>query len=172
MHEFASRFKELPKNVFATRFSKPFLIIVILKSGQDGRASTAIAEALARKTTSKGDRHEDPNVIATFVSCLEKTEEDDPDLPISMGRDSGCNIVIPHRSISRKHACICEDPESGKFFVIDVGSSYGTELAGKKMEANKEYALKDGSIFVLAESVRCTYLTPTKIYELIQKYRD
>jgi hypothetical protein len=172
MHEFATRYRDLPKNVFATRFTKPFLLVVILKSNQKSPGTAAIDEVLARKTTSKGEKNKDPNVIVTYVAYLEKTKEAERGMPISVGRDSANDIVIYHRSVSRRHASICEDADSGTFYAVDVGSSYGTELDEKILAPNREYPLNDGSIIIFAESVRCTFLTSEKLYELIQEYRE
>jgi hypothetical protein len=169
MHEFAAQHGATPKNDFTTRFTRPFLVVVILRGNKLADGTAEIDAALARKTTSKGDKNADPNVIMTYVAHLEKSEEAQRGMPFSIGRDAANDIVVFHRSVSRRQAHISE--ESGTFYVVDVGSSYGTELDGKKLEPNKEHALNDGSIMVMADSVRCTFLSPDKLYELIQGYR-
>ncbi len=57
-----------------------------------------------------------------------------------IGRESFCNVVLPQRSISRKHARIFF--EGGNYKVEDLGSSHGTFLNGRRVEAPT--ALKDG----------------------------
>src|SRR5438128_8678487 len=57
-----------------------------------------------------------------------------------IGRESFCSVVLPQRSISRKHARIFF--EGGHYKVEDLGSSHGTFLNGRRVEAPT--TLKDG----------------------------
>ena len=57
-----------------------------------------------------------------------------------IGRESFCNVVLPKRSISRKHARIFFD--GGHYKVEDLGSAHGTFLNGRRVDVPT--TLKDG----------------------------
>ncbi len=57
-----------------------------------------------------------------------------------IGREGFCHIVLPKRSISRKHARVFFDGEH--YNIEDLGSSHGTFVNGKRID--RPIALKDG----------------------------
>jgi pSer/pThr/pTyr-binding forkhead associated (FHA) protein len=60
------------------------------------------------------------------------------------GREDHVNFQICNDSrISREHFSIQKD-DKGSFIIIDLGSSNGTYLNGRKIEANSTVELKDG----------------------------
>lgn len=61
------------------------------------------------------------------------------DIEITVGRGSGCNMLLPYSCISRMHAKICYS--GGEFYVTDTVSKNGTYLNGKRLAANKKTPL-------------------------------
>ena len=59
---------------------------------------------------------------------------------VTIGRDSGCEVVIPDSSISRRHAQLVRQ-ESG-LYVHDLGSRNGTAVNGQRLSA--PHRLADG----------------------------
>lgn len=59
---------------------------------------------------------------------------------VVIGREGFCNIVLPKRSVSRKHARVFYD--AGQFKVEDLNSSLGTFLNGRRV--GRPVVLKDG----------------------------
>lgn len=59
-----------------------------------------------------------------------------------LGRDEGCDITIDDPKASREHCEIYHKQK--KFFITDKGSSNGTLVNYKKIQANKEVPLKSG----------------------------
>nr|CAP62393.1 hypothetical protein [Archangium disciforme] len=52
------------------------------------------------------------------------------DARVTVGRDAGCDIFLPHATASRLHAYFCQDPTTGAWTVTDAGSQNGTFLDG------------------------------------------
>jgi FHA domain/Domain of unknown function (DUF1707) len=50
-----------------------------------------------------------------------------------VGRDPGCDVCLPDRSISRRHAQLHREP--GCWYVLDLSSTNGTWLNGRLIEA-------------------------------------
>lgn len=67
----------------------------------------------------------------------------------TIGRDSKCTIALPDNSpgVSRTHCRV--EMQGGQLVVIDLGSSYGTLIHGKKIPPHTPVALKQGSTFYL-----------------------
>jgi chromosome segregation ATPase len=64
------------------------------------------------------------------------------DKPITVGRSSQNDIVLPHRAVSRQH-CVIESDGNGGLRLRDLGSHYGTKVNG---EAATEVDLRDGDV--------------------------
>ena len=58
-----------------------------------------------------------------------------------VGREANCNVVVPHPSVSRRHALIKRKQDI--FFVVDQGSANGTFVDSKRIV---DAALKEGSV--------------------------
>jgi hypothetical protein len=63
-----------------------------------------------------------------------------------IGREPGCDVVIPDRQVSRAHAALIRD-EAG-FAVEDLGSKNGTHVNGKPVEGRVR--LQDGDLIQVA----------------------
>ena len=71
--------------------------------------------------------------------------------PVRMGRGQGCDIQYPGTvpGISGNHCMLT--PTAEGVVLTDLGSSYGTYLSnGTKLVPNKQYLLKKGDSFCLA----------------------
>ncbi len=82
---------------------------------------------------------------AVTVSQLKKFREG-----ILLGRGEGCHLLFACKTVSRRHAVIRE--RNGAFYVMDVGSSCGTQINGKPLEKTTPYPLKDGDQLYLGLS--------------------
>jgi predicted component of type VI protein secretion system len=58
-----------------------------------------------------------------------------------VGREANCNVVVPHPSVSRRHALIKRKQDV--FFVVDQGSANGTFVDSKRIV---DATLKDGCV--------------------------
>ncbi len=66
--------------------------------------------------------------------------------PLIVGRDATCNIVIPDRQISRRHASFTPSPQG--VILKDLGSKNGTHHNGKRTSGT--ILLQDGDIVQIA----------------------
>jgi hypothetical protein len=69
----------------------------------------------------------------------------------TIGREQGNHIVVAERLVSRNHAKIQFDGE--KHFVIDLGSTNGTQLNGHRLQSHRPYPLRHGDALTLAGQV-------------------
>lgn len=60
---------------------------------------------------------------------------------ITIGREQGCSITLPHISVSKCHAII--QRENGKFFITDNNSTNGIIVNGKKISGKEPLHEKD-----------------------------
>ena len=68
---------------------------------------------------------------------------------ITLGRDKACQVVLAQQAVSRTHARISRD--GSLFFVEDLGSSYGTQINGKKLPKGEKHLLRNGDVIAIAQ---------------------
>merc|ERR1719319_220899 len=64
-----------------------------------------------------------------------------------------CDVRLDHPSISRQHAAILHG-SSGNPYILDLGSSHGTQVNHKKLPGHKRKPLKDGDVVKFGASSR------------------
>ena len=74
---------------------------------------------------------------------------------IVVGRDVGCDVMIPSRQVSRNHARLVFDGDSTS--IEDLGSKNGTHLNGETLSAIK--TLKDGDVIQIAFAQQFIFLS-------------
>jgi len=74
---------------------------------------------------------------------------------IIIGRDPNCDITIPQRQVSRKHAMVFV--QDGKAYLQDLESKNGTYNNGQRIE--NPIVLTDGDIIQIALAQQFVYLT-------------
>lgn len=76
---------------------------------------------------------------------LEQIDVDTPEFTI--GRLPECNYVISgNAKVSREHAKITCDEASGRSYIVDERSKYGTRVNGEELERGKKRQLHNGDI--------------------------
>ncbi|MBT8491540.1 MAG: diguanylate cyclase [Deltaproteobacteria bacterium] len=73
------------------------------------------------------------------------------DHPITVGRDPDVDLPLSDGSISRAHCSIERDPETGRYVVVDLGSTNGTTVNGTTVKGR--LALTEGDKVFLGASV-------------------
>jgi pSer/pThr/pTyr-binding forkhead associated (FHA) protein len=73
----------------------------------------------------------------------------------TVGRDVTCEIMIPNRQVSRRHATFTPSPRG--VILEDLGSKNGTHVNGQILESS--ILLKDGDIVQIAFAQQFTFLS-------------
>jgi len=74
---------------------------------------------------------------------------------MTLGREDGCDIVIPNRQISRQHICFHRlGPDH--YVLEDLGSKNGTWVNGNRLEGSQQ--ISDGDEIHLALTVRLRFI--------------
>jgi len=76
-------------------------------------------------------------------------------IPLVLGRDSTCDITIPKRQVSRRHAKISPSPEGA--ILEDLRSKNGTHRNGKPISG--PVLLSDGDIIHIALAQKFVYMS-------------
>ena len=77
------------------------------------------------------------------------------DRPLVMGRESGCEVLIPDRQVSRFHARLT--PGASGVVLEDLGSKNGTHYGGSRISA--PVVLQDGDTFQIAMAQEFQFLS-------------
>jgi pSer/pThr/pTyr-binding forkhead associated (FHA) protein len=92
-------------------------------------------------------------------------------LPAVLGRNNNeVDAYIFHESISRRHCLI--DCVEGRFVLQDLGSTYGTEINGTRLDPQKKYYLNNGDKVKLG-SVKLSFsASEAELINYIQQNRN
>jgi DNA-binding winged helix-turn-helix (wHTH) protein len=77
------------------------------------------------------------------------------DRPLMIGRESGCEVLVPDRQVSRFHARLT--PGASGVVLEDLGSKNGTHYAGNRISTG--VVLQDGDTFQIATSQEFQFLS-------------
>jgi FHA domain/Domain of unknown function (DUF1707) len=67
------------------------------------------------------------------------------DRPLTLGRSRYCDVVVAHDTVSRRHAELWR--EGDRCYVVDLGSSNGTWVGGRRVE--RERRVRSGDQILL-----------------------
>jgi hypothetical protein len=68
---------------------------------------------------------------------------------VKIGRQLDNDIIVQDKRVSRHHAQIDYQAQSGQFILTDLGSTNHTMINGKPMQKDQRYALRTGDHFVI-----------------------
>lgn len=141
LQEFCARFGELSDQAFLANFKLPFLL-------EEGRL--ALEEG-------------DPSDRSVFQV---RTSEE----PSKIGRSKSADVRVVHEQISNRHAVIWP-PAKGEdqWFLMDMNSTNGTFVDGKKVAAGDRVPLQFGSVLRFGLEARLTFLSPGEMLKVVRK---
>lgn len=87
--------------------------------------------------------------LTTNLACVDEAKATAIASTWLIGRSRNCAITLSHRSISRCHAMIGHALDQG-FYIMDVGSSNGTFVNGKRLPVLERQPLQDGDLVRLS----------------------
>jgi len=92
------------------------------------------------------------NVPKLSVKNLKTDEEQSYNLPqdvITLGRVNTCDIELPNKAISRRHAELVR--EGDEFYLVDLKSGNGTLLGGKKIKPKEKHLLRNNDLIQIED---------------------
>ena len=113
--------RNLTKEDFARRHGNAFLLLSAVRprTGQD-----TFSTHLALLDEEEGHT----GALATWVYALRSSVH-----IVTLGRARESDVMIPDRSVSRRHALLKRDGDGDRFLVLDAGSSNGTSINGRNV---------------------------------------
>ena len=85
---------------------------------------------------------------------------------LTLGRTDRNDIILPHESVSRAHACFRQDPVSKSWKLLDVGSSNGTWVENFRLPPHQPALLPDCSTLRFG-NVEVRYFTPASFFNYL-----
>jgi len=92
-----------------------------------------------------------PKLIITYENGDQEELELSPDMPIFIGRDPQCDIVVAERKVSRQHARLLYLPTENRVFIEDLNSLNGTRVNETKIPGPQD--LNNGDIIQAGSAV-------------------
>lgn len=83
-----------------------------------------------------------------------------------------CNIYLEHQSISRKHAIIFFGDVNNSTYIIDLNSSHGTFINGKKIDSNISILLNLEDVIQFGQSTRNYIYTKKELKPLVPQFNE
>jgi hypothetical protein len=110
--------RNLSAEEFTARHGDAFLLLSMIPSPSPQNTSSTHLAFLDEPEAATG-------ALATLVYPLRSEVH-----IVTLGRARDNDVVVPDRSVSRRHALVKRDPKAG-LLVLDAGSSNGTSVNGK-----------------------------------------
>jgi len=87
-----------------------------------------------------------------------------------IGRDARRDYVIPHSTVSNRHACLFCDPQQEVYKLVDSGSTNGTMVRGKPLVPGEPVPLRDGDVVTFGR-MNFLFFSPKGTYRYLHQYR-
>lgn len=167
--DFVDLYGGMSYNAFLARFDCPFLVVSLPLTGTSVQDISALDRwPLAGLDNTVPTTRNETARLFTLVSPLAKSDRNPYHPRISAGRGSGNDVVLPSRSVSRKHADFQVDLARQTVTVEDLGSSYGTEINGLPIARCGPIPVTNGAKFVFARSLHGTLFFPKEFHKYIK----
>jgi len=130
------------------------------QGGPSGDTAMISLDELAKRERAAGRRRVDADVATLFIlnTDMKGKELSIRGDDVTIGRESGADIVVNHTSISAVHASLTND--GGKYRIEDLGSSNGMKINGEYYERS---VLRRGDIVELGH-VRMRFIEPGEVF--------
>lgn len=105
--------------------------------------------------------------LEAAVTPLKKTNRNSFADMITVGRAANNDIILPASSVSKLHGYFAQSP-GGKWRFCDSGSSNGTFIGGRRIEARVPLELSDGDEVFIGPDVPVIFMTPTGLFTMVK----
>lgn len=134
----------------ARTFDVPVLLVVTEDVDLEG---ATVVTAPGTRTLKAG---EPMKASTTFVVPIQPRYPNAGSARLSFGRSAVCDVVLPFSPVSKHHGYFQQ--EKGVWYAVDVGSTNGTTVDGKKASHASPVVLNEGSTLHLGQ-VAARFLT-------------
>lgn len=109
-----------------------------------------------------------PSAEGPIVFAVKKVGENAFKRGVTIGRTSNNDIVLDDGSVSRFHAWILKDPDTGRWTITDAGSKNGTFVHGVQLEPRRPLSLGE-RVRLKFGQVDVTLYAPRAFLELVKR---
>lgn len=89
-----------------------------------------------------------------------------------IGRGPRCHVSIAHRLLSTKHAELRPPTGEGDWFIVDLGSTNGTQLGDEPLAPQVPARLRDGDELTLGTDLRLSFLSSGSLHALLAELQE
>ncbi len=167
LHDFVKVVSTLSEEEFVEQFPHPILFY----SKIPGRIEQFVHTRMVDREESESSLHRFSEQLRDFVPLLPrgKSSREFP-LKAFVGRDERRDYVIPHSTVSNRHASFLYRPKEDTYWLVDAGSTNGTFLRGKTLVAGEPARLRDGDVIAFGR-MEFLFFTPSGAYRYLRQYR-
>jgi hypothetical protein len=153
---------------FASRFSQPVLIEKIGFLAQE--QLSPLSGTILVRDIAETPRLGDVDILRAKVFALQK-KQGSIGVDIFVGRAPTNDIILPNPSVSKSHAHFTPMPGTDRFQVVDMFSSNGTFLNGKKMHPFEKNPIADFDQIGFGPDYVLVYCSPQAFYQLLKRVK-
>ena len=172
--------QSVPRHTFCSMISHPMLVSKTLYDGQlqqvGNSTNTMVFNVKALKEqitqTSRdledtiSEMNEEDNFNSSIFALIKNPDSYSAEDVFTIGRVIPNDIVIPDFTISKKHASIRIIEDS--YHCFDLGSTNGTLVAGKILQANESITLRPCEYITIGR-LGFVFMPAEKLYDLLKR---
>jgi hypothetical protein len=163
---FVSRNAGVDRARFLTKHPYPVLLTSMPTQAELTTSSILIPLKKKKQPKARGTPFDK---TATRISAKDISKQN----AFSIGRDPGCDIVFAPKSLSRRHALVALRAEDGLWTVMDLGSSNGTLLGGRRIPPQQVTPVPHSPIRLdLGPDVQVHFVLPDDLYTYVSHFAD
>jgi len=158
----------LAETEFASKIPHPVLIEKIGFLAQ-GHLSPLSGTVVVRDIA-EAPRLGDVDILRAKVFALRK-KQGSIGVDVFVGRAPTNDIILPNPSVSKSHAHFAPVPGTDHFQVVDMFSSNGTFLNGKKIHPFEKHSVADYDEIGFGPDYLLIYCSPRAFYQLLKRVK-
>lgn len=108
-------------------------------------------------------------MLAARVIPIKKRDRSSPGHMIFLGRSPNNDVVFQNTMVSKLHAYFCQVPGDRVYQVVDMDSTNGTFVNGKRLLPSVKKTLRDADEVAFGPEMRLTFFTGSAFCKLLQK---
>jgi pSer/pThr/pTyr-binding forkhead associated (FHA) protein len=169
LDRFLARIEGLSLEDFKQIYPLPFLLVEMIAPDQDTQAFQTVMPQDTENAKSIPGMDPVKRNFRERIYTLQKSGRNSFINLISVGRSINCDILVPHPTISKLHAVVRQDAETGLFTLTDPGSTNGTFVRNMPLPPNENVELRSMQTILFGKDVRATFFHPEDLYKYLQK---